>query len=190
MLASRNCITANTPATRHQPSVLLNFLRHRGCGVSEVRLRAAAAAATVPEQQQHSTSAPQQPYQAAAGAAAHVQPELSVAQPASARQQHHQQQLRQHQQQQQQQGQQLPKHVAIIMDGNSRWAESRGLPAWVGHERGVAALRAAVIAAREWGIPALTVRGQACSWQEARMHEAQCIRGQRVKDFCRPTHAC
>ncbi|KAF6259305.1 Decaprenyl diphosphate synthase-like protein [Scenedesmus sp. NREL 46B-D3] len=43
------------------------------------------------------------------------------------------------------------------MDGNSRWAEARGLPAWVGHERGVAALRAAVLAAQEWGIPALTV---------------------------------
>jgi hypothetical protein len=64
----------------------------------------------------------------------------------------------------------LPKHVAIIMDGNSRWAESRGLPAWVGHERGVAALRAAVIAAREWGIPALSVRlEQAC------MHAYICV---------------
>lgn len=44
------------------------------------------------------------------------------------------------------------------MDGNSRWATRQGLPAFVGHERGVAALRAAVVTAREWGIPALTVR--------------------------------
>lgn len=44
------------------------------------------------------------------------------------------------------------------MDGNSRWATRQGLPAFVGHERGVAALKAAVITAREWGIAALTVR--------------------------------
>uniref|UniRef100_A0A383WCT0 Alkyl transferase n=1 Tax=Tetradesmus obliquus TaxID=3088 RepID=A0A383WCT0_TETOB len=55
------------------------------------------------------------------------------------------------------------------MDGNSRWAESRGLPAWVGHERGVAALRAAVIAARDWGIPALTVYAFSLeNWQRDR----------------------
>jgi hypothetical protein len=48
--------------------------------------------------------------------------------------------------------------MQLIMDGNSRWAEAQGLPAWVGHERGVAALKAAVIQAREWCIPALTVR--------------------------------
>lgn len=45
------------------------------------------------------------------------------------------------------------------MDGNSRWATARGLPAWVGHERGVAALRQAVISAWESGIQALTVSG-------------------------------
>jgi len=45
----------------------------------------------------------------------------------------------------------------LIMDGNSRWATRQGLPAFVGHERGVAALRAAVVTARQWGIPALTV---------------------------------
>lgn len=51
----------------------------------------------------------------------------------------------------------MPRHVAIIMDGNSRWATRQGLPALLGHERGVAALKAAVITAREWGIAALTV---------------------------------
>jgi hypothetical protein len=48
--------------------------------------------------------------------------------------------------------------LQIIMDGNSRWATRQGLPAFVGHERGVAALKAAVVTAREWGIQALTVR--------------------------------
>jgi undecaprenyl diphosphate synthase len=43
------------------------------------------------------------------------------------------------------------------MDGNSRWATRQGLPAFVGHERGVRALRQAVITTREWRIPALTV---------------------------------
>lgn len=56
----------------------------------------------------------------------------------------------------------LPTHnnitrTQLIMDGNSRWATRQGLPALVGHERGVAALKSAVVAAREWGIPALTV---------------------------------
>jgi undecaprenyl pyrophosphate synthase len=48
--------------------------------------------------------------------------------------------------------------LQIIMDGNSRWATRQGLPAFVGHERGVAALKSAVVTAREWGIQALTVR--------------------------------
>jgi hypothetical protein len=50
--------------------------------------------------------------------------------------------------------------LQIIMDGNSRWATRQGLPAFVGHERGVAALKSAVITSKEWGIPALTVRAQ------------------------------
>lgn len=47
--------------------------------------------------------------------------------------------------------------LQLIMDGNSRWATARGLPAWMGHERGVSALRTAVVAAWEWGVSALTV---------------------------------
>jgi undecaprenyl diphosphate synthase len=46
------------------------------------------------------------------------------------------------------------------MDGNSRWAEAKGMAATQGHEAGVQALRGAVIAARKWGIPALTVSSQ------------------------------
>lgn len=50
-----------------------------------------------------------------------------------------------------------PQHVAIIMDGNGRWAKARGLPRTVGHERGVEALRRTVEAAGDLGIRYLTV---------------------------------
>ena len=55
-------------------------------------------------------------------------------------------------------GQQLPpSHVAIIMDGNGRWAKARGLPRIAGHQRGVDALRGVVEAGREIGIDYLTL---------------------------------
>ncbi|MBX3520372.1 MAG: isoprenyl transferase [Xanthobacteraceae bacterium] len=50
-----------------------------------------------------------------------------------------------------------PVHVAIIMDGNGRWAASRGLPRREGHRRGVDALRNIVTAAGEIGIKYLTI---------------------------------
>jgi undecaprenyl diphosphate synthase len=50
-----------------------------------------------------------------------------------------------------------PRHVAIIMDGNGRWAEARGLPRGEGHRRGVEALRRTVRAAGELGIGTLTI---------------------------------
>ena len=50
-----------------------------------------------------------------------------------------------------------PRHVAIIMDGNGRWAAARGLPRTEGHRRGVEALRATVRAAGELGIQVLTI---------------------------------
>jgi len=50
-----------------------------------------------------------------------------------------------------------PRHVAIIMDGNGRWASRRGLPRSVGHRRGVEAVRRTVRAAIELGIPYLTI---------------------------------
>ncbi len=50
-----------------------------------------------------------------------------------------------------------PAHVAIIMDGNRRWAKARGLPCAVGHSRGAEALRDTVSATIELGIPYLTV---------------------------------
>ena len=52
---------------------------------------------------------------------------------------------------------QLPRHVAIIMDGNGRWAKRRHLPRLEGHRRGVEAVRATIRAAGELGIEALTL---------------------------------
>ncbi|MGH1417420.1 MAG: isoprenyl transferase [Hyphomicrobiaceae bacterium] len=50
-----------------------------------------------------------------------------------------------------------PNHVAIIMDGNGRWAAERGLPRRVGHQKGVEAVRRTVKAAIELGISYLTI---------------------------------
>ncbi|MBN9021358.1 MAG: undecaprenyl diphosphate synthase family protein, partial [Rhizobiales bacterium] len=49
------------------------------------------------------------------------------------------------------------RHVAIIMDGNGRWAERRGLPRSMGHRAGVEAVRRTVDAALERGIAYLTL---------------------------------
>jgi len=49
------------------------------------------------------------------------------------------------------------RHVAIIMDGNGRWAKKRHLPRAVGHQRGVEAVRALVRTAREMGLEVLTL---------------------------------
>jgi undecaprenyl diphosphate synthase len=51
----------------------------------------------------------------------------------------------------------MPRHVAIIMDGNGRWAAGRGLPRVEGHRRGVEALRQTVRAAADLGISVLTI---------------------------------
>jgi undecaprenyl diphosphate synthase len=52
-----------------------------------------------------------------------------------------------------------PTHVAIIMDGNGRWAKSRGLPRIAGHKRGAEAVRRTVKAAAELGVGYLTLYG-------------------------------
>ncbi|HUR42497.1 MAG TPA: polyprenyl diphosphate synthase, partial [Aestuariivirga sp.] len=51
----------------------------------------------------------------------------------------------------------VPRHVAIIMDGNGRWAAQRGLPRSAGHKQGVDALRQAVRTAADLGIEYLTI---------------------------------
>jgi undecaprenyl diphosphate synthase len=52
---------------------------------------------------------------------------------------------------------QLPRHVAIIMDGNGRWAQARGLPRIMGHRRGIASVRAVVEEGCRLGLDQLTL---------------------------------
>lgn len=62
--------------------------------------------------------------------------------------------------------QSTPKHVAIIMDGNRRWARSRGLPTAVGHRRGATALEKLLPAFRDSGVQTLSLFGfSAANWQ-------------------------
>jgi undecaprenyl diphosphate synthase len=51
---------------------------------------------------------------------------------------------------------QLPQHVAFIMDGNGRWAKQRGFPRIAGHRQGAKILKDLVRCCKDWGIPALT----------------------------------
>jgi len=70
-------------------------------------------------------------------------------------------------------GSRVPSHVAIIMDGNGRWAASRGLMRLEGHRRGVAAVRRTVEAASELGIRVLTLYGfSAENWSRPRTEVA------------------
>ncbi|MFL6730084.1 MAG: polyprenyl diphosphate synthase [Sphingomicrobium sp.] len=54
-------------------------------------------------------------------------------------------------------GSSVPRHVAIIMDGNGRWAERRGLPRVAGHRAGAEAVRRALQAAADHGVEVLTL---------------------------------
>ena len=49
------------------------------------------------------------------------------------------------------------KHIAIIMDGNRRWAKGKGLPSAIGHKKGVDALKATMRACDDFGVKYLTV---------------------------------
>ena len=50
----------------------------------------------------------------------------------------------------------LPQHVAVIMDGNGRWAKNQGKPRIIGHQKGVDALKDLLRCCKDWGISALT----------------------------------
>lgn len=54
-------------------------------------------------------------------------------------------------------GQSVPAHVAIIMDGNNRWAKKKHLPSIAGHRAGAAAVRKTVESAARWGVKVLTL---------------------------------
>ena len=51
----------------------------------------------------------------------------------------------------------IPQHIALIMDGNGRWAKKRGLPRSYGHKKGVEALKTTLRVCNDWGVQALTV---------------------------------
>jgi undecaprenyl diphosphate synthase len=51
----------------------------------------------------------------------------------------------------------LPRHIAVIMDGNGRWAELRGLPRIAGHTEGIKSVRVIIDVCRDLGIPNLTI---------------------------------
>lgn len=60
----------------------------------------------------------------------------------------------------------IPRHVAIIMDGNGRWASSRGMPRTIGHQQGAEAVKRVVSAAGDMGIDYLTLFGFSSeNWQ-------------------------
>ena len=64
---------------------------------------------------------------------------------------------------------QIPNHVAIIMDGNGRWAEQRGLPRHAGHKAGMKSVREAIEGAVDAGIGTLTLFAFSTeNWQRPR----------------------
>lgn len=73
--------------------------------------------------------------------------------------------------------QHIPQHIAIIMDGNGRWAEKQGLPRIVGHKNGVKSVHEVVTAARELGIKVLTLYAFSTeNWQRPQK-EVQALMG-------------
>lgn len=76
----------------------------------------------------------------------------------------------------------LPRHVAIIMDGNGRWAKTRGLARSEGHRRGAVSVREVVRQARETGIKVLTLYAfSAQNW--SRPHEEIAVLMQLLRDY-------
>lgn len=74
-----------------------------------------------------------------------------------------------------------PVHTAIIMDGNGRWAQARGLPRSAGHRAGVAAVRRVIEAAPSLGIGALTLYAfSADNWQRPRAEVQTLMRLLRI----------
>lgn len=67
----------------------------------------------------------------------------------------------------------MPEHVAVIMDGNVRWAQKRGLPAASGHQAGVRSLRELVELCCKWGIKVLSVF--AFSYDNWSRSEVSCV---------------
>src|SRR5499433_3310349 len=76
----------------------------------------------------------------------------------------------------------LPEHIAIIMDGNGRWARKRGLPRVAGHRAGIRAVREVVEGSAELGIPVLTLYAFSVeNWKRPRAEVATLM--QLLKEF-------
>ena len=77
----------------------------------------------------------------------------------------------------------VPAHVAIIMDGNGRWAQKRGLPRSSGHAAGTEALRDIIRASDDWGIKALSIYAFSTeNWARSR-EEVNALMGLLLKYF-------
>lgn len=75
----------------------------------------------------------------------------------------------------------LPDHIAIIMDGNGRWAASRGLPRTLGHREGVQAVRRTLDACKELGVRHLTLFGFSSeNWQRPETEVSELMRLMRM----------
>lgn len=74
----------------------------------------------------------------------------------------------------------LPSHIAIIMDGNGRWATARGLPRVLGHHAGAKTVRRIVEFSRELGIKALTL--YAFSWENRDRPKEEIVELMRLLD--------
>src|SRR2546427_11730019 len=76
----------------------------------------------------------------------------------------------------------LPAHIAIIMDGNGRWARKRGLPRVAGHRAGINAVREVVEGSAQLGIPVLTVYAFSVeNWKRPRAEVARLM--QLLKEY-------
>jgi len=78
----------------------------------------------------------------------------------------------------------VPNHIAIVLDGNGRWARSRGLPATKGHEEGAKAVRRILDVAKSFGIHTVTMWGWSTENWKRSPKEANKILG-LVKDYLR-----
>lgn len=77
----------------------------------------------------------------------------------------------------------LPRHVAIIMDGNGRWAVQRGLPRSAGHAAGTEAVRGIIRASDDWGIKHLTIYAFSTeNWSRSK-EEVSALMGLLLKYF-------
>ena len=92
----------------------------------------------------------------------------------------------------------LPKHIAIIMDGNGRWARRRHLPRVAGHRAGVTSVRSTVETAATIGIPSLTLYAfSEENWHKRPKGEVDFLMGllsrylkQEVPTLTKTTFAC